>query len=141
MSEILDEVENADAFVLGSPMNFGTVTAVMKQFIERLVCYAYWPWGALIPKSRLESGKKFAVLVSASAAPSVYSRLSSKLVKLLKDAARLLGAGSVSVIFVGLAAKERRKKMSEHTRKKARAIGKELAAAKIDSLKRDSVSA
>lgn len=26
-------------------MNFGSVTAIMKRFIERLTVYAYWPWG------------------------------------------------------------------------------------------------
>ena len=45
MRGILDEIERPDAIVLASPMNFWTVTAIMKRFIERLVCYAYWPWG------------------------------------------------------------------------------------------------
>ena len=50
MSGILDEIERSDGIVLGSPMNFGTVTAVMKRFIERLACYAYWPWGMHAPQ-------------------------------------------------------------------------------------------
>ena len=55
MSGILDEIDRSDAIVLASPMNFWTVTAVMKRFIERLVCYAYWPWGSLGPKMRSKS--------------------------------------------------------------------------------------
>src|SRR5690606_17046222 len=52
MGRILDELERSDAIVLASPTNFGTVTALMKRFIERLVCYAYWPWGAPAPRGR-----------------------------------------------------------------------------------------
>jgi multimeric flavodoxin WrbA len=52
MNSVLEEIESSDAIVLGSPMNFGTVTAVMKRFIERLVCFAYWPWGMGAPKVR-----------------------------------------------------------------------------------------
>ena len=52
MGAILDQIERSDAFVLASPMNFGTVTAVMKRFIERLACYGYWPWETTSPKVR-----------------------------------------------------------------------------------------
>lgn len=52
-------------------MNFGTITAVMKKFIERLVCFAYWPWGMNAPKIRLDNKTRFAVLVASSAAPSL----------------------------------------------------------------------
>ena len=40
MAALLQEIEVADALVLASPMNAGTVTAIMKTFIERLVCTA-----------------------------------------------------------------------------------------------------
>ena len=56
--------------VLASPMNFWTVTALMKRFIERLICYSYWPWGKTRPKIAKQEGKrKRAVLVCSSAAP------------------------------------------------------------------------
>lgn len=42
---ILDRVDASDAFVLAAPINFWTVTALMKRFIECAVCYGYWPWG------------------------------------------------------------------------------------------------
>ena len=69
IKELLDEIERSDAIVLASPMNFWTVTAVMKRFIERLVCYAYWPWGMHGPKIRNKLKTKWAVVVVASAAP------------------------------------------------------------------------
>ena len=44
MRSILQQIERSDGLVLGSPVNFGDVTAITKRFQERLVCYAYWPW-------------------------------------------------------------------------------------------------
>ena len=52
MSGILENSRNADCLVLGSSINFYTVTAVMKKFAERLLCYSYWPWGMLRPRMR-----------------------------------------------------------------------------------------
>ena len=126
MNSILEEIERSDAIVLGSPMNFGTVTAVMKRFIERLVCFAYWPWGMNAPQVRNKQKNKRAVVVASSAAPSIMARLSSKLVKLLKYAAGLLGANTIGVLFIGLAAREKQQDIGERARKKARKLGKKL---------------
>ncbi len=127
MSSILDEIEGSDAIILGSPMNFGTVTAVMKVFIERLVCLAYWPWGMNAPKVRNNRKHKHAVVVASAAAPSLLARFSSRLVKLLKDAAGLLGARTKGVLFIGFAAKAKQQDIGERARKKARRLGKKLA--------------
>jgi multimeric flavodoxin WrbA len=127
MDTILDEVQNADALVLGSPINFGTVSAIMKRFIERLICFVYWPWGMKAPKVRNENKTKKAVVVASSAAPAFIARLSSGMVKLLKNAAGLLGARNVGVLFIGLAALEKRQDIGEAARKKARQLGKNLA--------------
>lgn len=128
MAGVLEKIDGSDAIVLASPMNFGTVTALMKRFIERLVCFAYWPWGMNAPKMRNEEKKKRALVVASSAAPSFVARLSSKLVKLLKDAASILGAKTIEVLFIGLAAREERQQIGEKTRKKARLLGKKLVA-------------
>lgn len=127
MSSILDEIERSDAFILGSPMNFGTVTAVTKVFIERLVCFAYWPWGMAAPKIRNRPKDKRAVVVGSSAAPSLLARYSTKLVKLLKETMGLLGAGKVDVLFIGLAAGEQHQDIGARARKKARLLGRKLA--------------
>ena len=128
MSAILDEIEHSDAIVLASPMNFWTVTAVMKRFIERLVCFAYWPWGAMAPKARNKAKRKSAVLVASSAAPAVLARLMTGMVGLLKGCAGLLGAKTVGVLFIGLAAGEQRPDIGQRARRKARRLGKKLAA-------------
>ena len=127
MGEVLDQVEVSDAIILASPSNFATVTALMKRFIERLVCYAYWPWGMAAPKARLRQLPRRAVLVASCAAPAVIARLATSIVKLLKRAAALLGARTVGVLFIGLAAREDRQDPGMRARKKARLLGKRLA--------------
>ena len=125
---ILNEIEQSDAIVLASPMNFWTVTAIMKRFIERLVCYAYWPWGAHGPKPRITGGEKRAVVVCTSAAPAILARLMSRMAGLLKTVARLVGAKKVDVLFIGLAAGQPRAEIGIRARAKARRIGRSLAA-------------
>lgn len=128
MSGILDEIRQSDAIVLASPMNFWTVTAVMKRFIERLVCFAHWPWGAHGPKVRNPQRTKRAVVIASSAAPALIARLFTRMVGLLKQVARLLGAKHVDVLFIGLAAGQQRQDIGERARKKARRLGAKLAA-------------
>jgi multimeric flavodoxin WrbA len=127
IKNLLDEIERSDSIVLASPMNFWTVTAVMKRFMERLICYAYWPWGKAGPKLRMRQKTKRAVVVASSAAPSLLARMMSKMVGLMKGCAKLLGAKKVDVLFIGLAAGEQKVDIGARTRKKARRLGKKLA--------------
>jgi multimeric flavodoxin WrbA len=128
MGAILDQIDRSDAFVLASPMNFGTVTAVMKRFVERLACYGYWPWEAMSPQVRNKQKAKRAVVVASSAAPALIARLSTQIVGLLKKCAGLLGAKKIDVLFIGLAAKQPTQAISEGTKQQARRLGKRLAA-------------
>jgi multimeric flavodoxin WrbA len=127
MNAILHEIDRSDAIVLASPMNFWTVTAVMKRFMERLVCFAYWPWGMLGPKIRNTRKSKLAVVVASSASPSLLARLLTRMVGLLKSCAGLLGAKTIGVVYIGLAAGQPEHDIGEGVRKKARRLGKELA--------------
>ncbi len=126
MGAILDQIERSDAFVLASPMNFGTVTAVMKRFVERLACYGYWPWETAAPQVRNKQKGKRAVVVASSAAPAFIARLSTQIVGLLKKCAVLLGARKIDVLFIGLAAKQPAQAISEATRQRARRLGRKL---------------
>jgi multimeric flavodoxin WrbA len=126
MDIILDEIERSDALILASPVNFGTVTAVMKKFIERLACYAYWPWGMNAPKLRNGQGDKLAVVVASSAAPSVIARPATSIVGLLKKSAKVLGAKTTGVLFIGFAAGRPGQGIGERNRRKARCLGKKL---------------
>jgi multimeric flavodoxin WrbA len=127
IKELLDELERSDSIVLASPMNFWTVTAVMKRFIERLICYAYWPWGKAAPKLRKRQKTKRAVVVASSAAPSLFARLMTRMVGLMKNCAKLLGARTVDVLFIGFAAGEQKADIGVRARKQARRLGKKLA--------------
>jgi NAD(P)H-dependent FMN reductase len=127
MNALLDEIERSDAFILASPMNFWTVTALMKRFIERLICFAYWPWGKAGPKLRNIPKTKRAVVVISSACPALLARLMTRMVGLLKSCARVLGAKTVDVLFIGLTASEPKADIGDRARKKARRLGKKLA--------------
>lgn len=125
---ILDEIERSDAIVLASPLNFGTVTAIMKRFIERLVCLAYWPWGNAAPKARRKKKTKVAVIVVSSAAPSLMARLLTRIGSLLKTAAGVLGARTIGNLYIGLAAGSPEQDIGDSARRKARKLGKRLVA-------------
>lgn len=127
MSSVLDEIERSDAFILASPMNFWTVTAVMKRFIERMVCYAYWPWGGMSPKLRNPRGTKRAVIVGSSACPGPIARLLTSMMGLLKTTAKTIGARKIESLYIGMAAGEQHCDIGERARKKARRLGKSLA--------------
>ncbi len=130
MAALLQEIEVADALVLASPMNAGTVTAIMKTFIERLVCTAYWPWGSPAPKARRPGKSKRAVLVASSAAPGILARVTGDVTTRLKSAATMLGAETVGTLFIGLAAQQQHQELSKGTIHKAHKLGHKLAAGK-----------
>jgi FMN-dependent NADH-azoreductase len=126
LTKILDELDAADSIVLASPVNFFNVTALTRRFLERLVVYAYWPWGAMAPKERITKKTKRAVVVLSSAAPMILTRLFTGAPKALKTAASLLGAGTIDTFYLGLAAKSPDLRLSEQTLAKAHRLGAQL---------------
>jgi NAD(P)H-dependent FMN reductase len=134
MKRVLQELDWADSIVLGSPINAGTVTAVMKVFIERLVCTAFWPWGAPVPKNRNPQKKKRAVLVASSAAPALMARFmgGGDILGRLKSAASMLGARTIGTLFIGLAAQKPHQGIGKRAIKKARLLGQKLAKGRVN---------
>jgi NAD(P)H-dependent FMN reductase len=128
MDEILSQIDQSESLILASSMNYGTVTAVMKRFIERLTGLAYWPWGAVAPRQRIKIKDKRAVIVCSAAAPAFLARMNSQMVKLLRKVAEILGAKTVGVLFIGLAARQPNLELSSRTRRQARRLGRMLAA-------------
>lgn len=127
MADILDRIEAADGIVLASPVNFFGATAVMQRFIERLVCYAYWPWGKPGPSLRLKDRGLRAVLVTSSAMPAAMGRVFTRSLSSLKRAAQTLGAKTAGTLFVGTAALRERQELPQAILQKARKLGYELA--------------
>ena len=99
----------------------------MKKFSERLLCYAFWPWGMLRPKMRNKKRDKRAVVVISSAAPSIMTRLLTGAVRLMKDAAAMLGFRTIGVLTIGIAARSAKTEISPRILKKARCLGIALA--------------
>ena len=126
MAGLLDVVSDMDAIVLASPMNFGTVTAVAKRFIERLLPFAYRPWGMAAPRTRKKKKTKRAAIVMAAAAPAVLARPFSGMIKVMKTAVGLMGATKPDVLFIGLAALHEKPRLAPRVKRRAYRIGKRL---------------
>lgn len=127
LQSILSEIDAADAIVLGAPVNVFNVTAIFRQFMERLVGCAYWPWGKPSPEVRDKRKRKQAVLVTSAAMPGLLIPFGTGAPRALKAAADMLGARVIAKIWVGIAAKEQHQRLSVQTEQKARNIGASLA--------------
>ena len=127
MRELIDKIERADCYILASPTNFGSVTALFKRFMERLVGYAYWPWELNGPQYRkAQAAKKKALLVSSSAAPAIVARWFFGTDKQLKMTAKVLGAEVVGSLYTGMIAKQQQPKLTEGARAEIRQLAKRL---------------
>ncbi|MEA3291575.1 MAG: flavodoxin family protein [Pseudomonadota bacterium] len=127
MQGLVDKIERADGYILASPTNFGSVTALFKRFMERLVVYAYWPWEMNTPKFRkAEAPRKKALLISSCAAPGVLGRWAFATGKQLKSTARTIGADPVGTLFTGLVGKTPRPELTEGVRAKITAMAVKL---------------
>jgi len=101
MHELIDKIERADALILASPTNFYSVTAIFKRFMERLVVYAFWPWGMPAPQMRKQGRNKKALLLASSAAPALWGKLIFSTFRQLALAAKTVGAKPVARVFIG----------------------------------------
>ena len=127
LEPILQEIEAADAVVLGSPVNFYNATAIFRRFLERLLGYAYWPWGQNAPRARSKRQPRKAVLVASSAMPGFLIPVATCTVKALSVAAKVLGARPVGKLWIGLASGEPNHPLSARNRRRARRLGWKLA--------------
>ena len=130
MQELIDKIEAAQAYVLASPTNFGSVTALFKRFMERLVTYAYWPWDKPCPKFR-KAGlpPKKALLISSSAAPAWMGRWLLGSAKQLDTTAKTIGAKSVGLVFTGQASTAKHQRLAQKSVDRARSLAARLIAA------------
>ncbi len=127
MAGILEDWKQSDALIIGSPVNFYNVTAVTRKFMERLICFAYWPWGQSGPMMRSKKKDKTAVLITTTAMPAFFGRFFTGAPRALRLIAETMGAKPVKTIFVGLVAQRERAVLTEKAILKARAAGRQLA--------------
>ncbi len=104
MDSLIRKIEEAEAIVIGSPVNFGGVTAVTRRIIERLVCHWYRPWGKPGPRLRSKDRGRKAVVVTSSAMPAFMGRFFTGTLRSLKKAVTTLGARTIGSLFIGAAA-------------------------------------
>ncbi len=127
MHALIDRIERAQALVLASPTNFGSVTAVFKRFMERLVPYAYWPWGRPYPQFRKRHAlAKKALLISSSAAPGWLGRWLYGSPRQLGMTAKTIGARPVGLLFTGAIALSPDARLSARARRRARRLALRL---------------
>jgi len=129
MAEILTQWRQADGLVLGAPVNFFNVNALTRRFMERLVCFAYWPWDARSgPKMRIKDRNRRAVLVTSSAMPAILGRFLTGAPRALRLAAQTMGARPVATVFIGMIAQQQKETLPDKARQKARQAGQKLVA-------------
>lgn len=127
MKDLVDKIESADAYILAAPTNFGSVTAIFKRFMERLIVYAYWSWDMNAPSFRKEKAvKKKAILISSCAAPGILGRWVYGTHKQLKMTAQTIGAECVGTIFTGMISKQPQQKLTGRVQSKINLQAKKL---------------
>ena len=124
---ILTEIDASDAVVLASSVNCGNATAIFRRFLERLMGYGYWPWGQPAPQARSKVRHLNAVLVASSAMPAAMMLLFTGTATALRMAAGALGARVGGTLWIGLAAGEPHRELSQRTRQRAKRLGMRLA--------------
>lgn len=134
MAGLLQKVDDCDVLILGSPVNYGSVTAMTKKFLERLSPFLYIkkriPFLSKIPHKRVsrERGARKGVALITCVAPSpiVFPLGGIRLaVKQLKISLDVTGHSDKSVfIGGGLAFGEvaRRRRLRDKAREFGRAL-------------------
>ena len=102
---LLEKLEAADGLVLGAPTNFGDVTAITRRFLERTVCYAFWPWEKAAPRLRRSTITRRAVLVTSSAAPAILGRPFFRAWRRSKKW-RAARARTIGTLYIGMAGRK-----------------------------------
>jgi NAD(P)H-dependent FMN reductase len=127
MRSLIERIENADALILAAPTNLGSVTALFKRFMERLMPYAYWPRERPWPRLRKRGARaKPALLISSSAAPAWMGRWFFSSRGQLAAAAKTVAARPVATLFTGHAAGPGESRLAEGSRRRAREMARRL---------------
>lgn len=125
MEGILGLIDLADFLIIAAPTNAGNANALTRKFLERCVCFAYWPWGASAPVLRNKTKTKRSILVSASGAPALIGKYLTGTLKALKTLSRYLGAQPIGDIWVG-SVTTKEIKLSDRHRLKACNLAKKM---------------
>jgi multimeric flavodoxin WrbA len=128
VADILSRYLKCDGVVIGAPVNIFNVNAVTRRFMERLVCFTYWPWGQPGYKLRKKDRGKKAVLITSSAMPGFMGRFFTGAARALKITAQTMGAKPLATLFIGLSAQNKKTTVPDSALRRAREAGCKLAA-------------
>jgi multimeric flavodoxin WrbA len=128
MAGILDRYDTSDGIVIGAPVNCFNLNAITRRFMERLVCFTYWPWGQPGYKLRKKFRGKKAVLITSGAMPAFMGRIFTGAPRALRVIVETMGAKPVSSLFAGLSAQKQKPSVSDKMIRRAREAGRKLAA-------------
>lgn len=129
MQALVNKIEQADGYILAAPTNFGSVSAIFKRFMERLIVYAYWPWDKNYPEFRKTGqARKKAILISSSAAPGLLGRWIYTSIRQLRMTAKTIGADTLGVVFTGLTGKQQNTLLPAKSTMRVRQLALKLVA-------------
>jgi NAD(P)H-dependent FMN reductase len=127
MQQIYPLLDDADAYIFGTPVNMGAVTAVMKTFLER-ICWTLarpgrWPIkGCPVPRSK--EAKKAIALVSSGIIAPLFRRWCDDATPLIKSVCQCsLNARLVGKLYAGAV----EKRGVDYYLDRAYKLGKKLA--------------
>lgn len=127
MAGILDRYDRSDGIVIGAPVNAFNLNALTRRFMERLVCFTYWPWGQPGYTLRKKSRGKKAALITSSAMPAIMGRIFTGAPRALRVIAETMGAKQIASLFAGLSAKRPTAAVSDKMLRRAQEAGRRLA--------------
>lgn len=129
MGSIIARCLEADVLILGSPVNYGSVTAATKTFQERLSPLVSWTWGSPMPKLRLagRSPRPRAVLINASLAPAIVAKRMSTAARTLRDISAVFDARVTDELWFGLSGRRQDEELPDRRRRAARRAGARAA--------------
>ena len=127
MQEIYPIIEEADAYVFGTPVNMGHATAVMKTFLER-ICWIFAKPGTRplpgCPVPRSAKKRKAIIIVSSGIIVPILRRFCDQATPVIKETIRdSLNARVVGSLYAGAVDKRGVETYSD----KAYALGKKLS--------------
>jgi FMN-dependent NADH-azoreductase len=126
MQDLYPVLDDADAYIFGTPVNMGAVTAVMKTFLER-ICWTMarpgrWPISGC-PEPRSKESKRAIVLVSSGIIIPLFRRWCDDATPLIKSVCHSsLNARMVGSLYAGAV----EKRGVEHYAGKASRLGRRL---------------
>lgn len=105
MREIYPAIQQADAFIFATPINLGTVTAVMKTFLERTCWTLARPGMRPIkgcPEPRTTRRKRAVIILSSGVVPPILRRFCDDASSLIKSSCKSsFGASVVGSMYAG----------------------------------------